>query len=311
MSVTQSCRKGAVAAALVLMALSPAIAMDKIPDEYKINGFAVGCQAWSFSNRAFTVFDAIKLTHEAGGKVIEFFPGQALSPDHRDIHFGHTSPDDVIAEVQEECKKYDVLAVNYGVVTPSGSTADERKGEWRQIFEFAKKMNLYGVTSEPRAEDMDTIEQLVKEFDIHFSIHDHPKRSNDPSYRFWDPNYVLSLVKDRDPRMGSCADTGHWLTSGVDPVEALRILKGRVISSHMKDRDKKGPGARDVAWGSGVGEIKQILNELKAQNFQGNIDIEYESDMGPNADGTAPKSYPAIKESIAWIRDHYEHTARR
>jgi len=311
MSLLRSCGTGVIASVLIWAAAAPVLAMDKIPDEYKINGFAIGCQAWSFSNHAFTVFDAIKLTHEAGGKVIEFFPGQALSPEHRDVRFGHTAPDEVISQVQEECKKYDVLPVNYGVVTPSGGTLEERKGEWRQIFEFAKKMNLYGVTSEPRAEDMDTIEQLVKEFDLHFSIHDHPRRSNDPSYRFWDPHYVLSLVQDRDPRMGACADTGHWLTSGVDPVEALRILKGRVMSSHMKDRNKKGPGARDVAWGSGVGEVKQILDELKAQNFQGNIDIEYENDMEPDAAGNAPKSYPAIKQSIAWVKDHYDHTARK
>ena len=29
----------------------------------------------------------------------------------------------------------------------------------------------------------------------------------------WDPNYILSLVKDRDWRLGACADTGHWVRS--------------------------------------------------------------------------------------------------
>lgn len=294
---------GVLASMLVIGATRQVRAMDRIPDEYKINGFAAGCQAWSFNN--FTVFDAIRLTHEAGGKIIEFFPGQALSPDHRDVKFDHNAPDDVIEQVQAECKKYGVLPVNYGVVTVHGPQ------QWRKVFEFAHKMNLYGVTSEPAEDDMDTIESLVKEFDIHFCIHDHPKRPNDPSYKFWDPHYVLSLVKNRDPRMGSCADTGHWLTSGVDPIEALHILKGRVMSSHLKDRNKKGRGSHDVAWGSGVGEVKQILDELKAQNFQGNVNIEFENEMGPDASGTAPRSFPQIKESLTWLKNSYDHVARR
>jgi len=286
-------------ASLGLWAASPAGAMEKIPDSAKIDGFAVGCQAWCYS-QGFTAFDAIHLTHEAGGKIIEFFPGQPLKAGDK-AKVDHNASDEVIAELKAECAKNDVLPVNYGVVTPNGN-AEHRKAEWRKIFEFAKKMDLYGVTSEPRAEDMDEIEKLVKEFDIHFSIHDHPKQEKNPNYKFWDPNYVLSLVKDRDPRMGACADTGHWLTSGVDPIEALHILKGRVMSSHMKDRNIKGPGSHDVAWGKGVGEVKEILAELKSQGFEGDIAIEYESDMKPNADHTAPKSYPAIEESIAFIK---------
>ena len=289
------------------MMAAPTRAMDKIPDEYKTSGFAAGCQAYSYS-RGFTVVEAIRLTHEAGGKVIELFPGQQTSAEIKKP-FDHKATPDMIALVKEELGKNHVLAVNYGVVTPGGN-AEQRKAEWRQIFEFARKMDLYGVTSEPQAEDMDEIEKLVKEFDIHFCIHDHPKRADNPNYKFWDPNYVLSLVKDRDPRMGSCADTGHWLTSGVDPIEALHILKGRVMSSHLKDRNRKGPQHKDVAWGKGVGEIQKILDELKAQGFQGNISIEYESDMDRDPSTNAPKSYPAIKESFVFLQ-HYGQTAQK
>ena len=40
------------------------------------------------------------------------------------------------------------------------------------------------------------------------------------------------------------------------------------MSSHLKDRNKKGNPHHDVAWGKGVGQIKEILDELKAQNFR-------------------------------------------
>ena len=69
----------ALAAVVLGMLASPARAMDRIPDEYQINGFAVGCQAYSYS-QGFTLFEAIRLTHEAGGKIIELFPGQPSEP---------------------------------------------------------------------------------------------------------------------------------------------------------------------------------------------------------------------------------------
>ena len=44
---------------------------------------------------------------------------------------------------------------------------------------------------------------------------------------------------------------GHWCTSKLTPVEGLRILKGRIISVHLKD--KKEPGqSHDVPYGEGV-----------------------------------------------------------
>ena len=293
MSFLRLCGAGLGLALLLGVGSTPARAMDKIPDEYKINGFAVGCQAWSFNK--FTVKEAIELTHKAGGKVIEFFPGQKLSPENPK-GFDHHASDEMIQQVKQWCKENDILPVNYGVVTVHGP-------EWDTVFAFAKKMDLYGVTSEPAAADMDTIEQMVKKYDIHFCIHDHPKQAKNPNYKFWDPNYVLSLVKDRDPRMGSCADTGHWLTSGVDPVEALKILKGRVMSSHLKDRNQKGPVHEDVAWGTGVGDVKGVLAELKAQNFQGNIDIEFESHMDKDPATDAPKSFPQIQQSFTWFKE--------
>ncbi len=175
-------------AVLLSLASAPVRAMDKIPDEYKTSGFAAGCQAYSYS-RGFTVMEAIRLTHEAGGKVIELFPRRKYSPacpPKSKKLFDHKASDETIAMVKEELAKNHMLAVNYGVVTPGGNVA-ARKVEWRQIFEFAKKLDLYGVTSEPKAEDMDEIEKLVKEFDIRFCIHDHPKNPRDPNYKFWDP----------------------------------------------------------------------------------------------------------------------------
>ena len=284
-----------VAAATLVAAWNLSLNAAPIPNEFKQNGFAIGCQAYSFNR--FSVMEAIEKTAEAGGKVIEFFPGQRLTPDEPKVKpmvvLNHNSSDEVIAKVQAKLKQHGIKAVNYGVV--GGKDA----AEWRKIFEFAKKLDLYGITTED-ATKLDIIEPLVKEFDIKLAIHDHPRRPNDANYKVWDPHYIVAVTKDRDKRIGACADTGHWQSSGINPVYALRVLKGRLISSHMKektdygDRSTDGTSTTQIPFGEGVGEIGRCLDEFKKLGFEGNISVEYETKWENNV-GDVTKCIDFVK----------------
>jgi len=245
-----------------------------IPEDCRTGGIALGCQAWTF--KEYSVMEAIDKTAAAGGKVIEFYPGQKFSPEKPDVKFDHNANDEMIAAVKARLAKDGIRAVNYGVV---GIPKDE--AEARKIFEFAKKFELYGITTES-VDAIDTIEKLVKEYDIRVGFHDHPRQPDNPAYKMWDPNYVLSVVKDRDARIGSCADVGHWVRSGLNPVDCLKILQGRVISAHLKDLNEKSPEAHDVPFGTGVSNMAGIIDELKRQNFVGNASIEYEYNWKDN-----------------------------
>lgn len=274
------------AAALVLAPAS--LPGAPISGEGLTGGFAIGCQAYTFNR--YTVFEAIEKTALAGGKIIEFYPGQKLSKDEPNVSFDHNASDEVIQKVKEKLAKHGLHAVNYGVV---GIPKDEAGA--RKIFEFAKKLSLYGVTTEA-VDALDTMEKLVKEYDIRVGIHNHPRQPNNPNYKVWDPNYVLSVVKDRDPRIGSCADTGHWVRSGLKPVECLQILKGRIMSSHLKDLNQMGASAHDVPYGTGVADIPGSLDELKRQGFAGNISIEYEYNWD--------NSVPEVAQCIGFVRGY-------
>ena len=258
----------------------------RIPNQYKISGFAMGCQAYTF--KEYSLFEAIEKTAEVGGRVIEFFPGQKLSKEEPNIKWDHNASDETIAKVQVKLAAHDILGVNYGVV---GIPEDE--AEASKIFEFANKMGLIAVTTESE-KSIDTIEKMVKLYDVKVGFHNHPRRPNDPAYKVWDPNHILALVKDRDPRIGACADTGHWVRSGLRPVDCLKILRGRVISSHLKDLTEFGMSTHDVPYGRGVSNVKGILDELKAQNFSGNISVEYEYHW--------TTSVPEVKQCIDFVR---------
>jgi sugar phosphate isomerase/epimerase len=281
-------------AATALLALTGAYATTSlradvaIPEAYRVGGFAIGCQAYTFNH--FTVFEAIEKTAHAGALVIEFYPGQTLSKEHPDVKWDHNASDEVIAQVKAKLAQYRVLPVNYGVVEIPKDEAGARK-----VFEFGKKLGLRAITTES-VPSMDTIEKMVKEYDIQVGFHNHPRRPDDPNYRVWDPWYILSILKNRDSRIGSCADTGHWETSGLNPVYCVRVLKGHIVSSHLKDKSDYGPAAHDVPYGQGTGDVKRVLDELKKQGFEGNISIEYEYHW--------ENSLPEVTECIDFVRQY-------
>jgi len=261
-----------VASAVGVFVLHVNAAETFIGPEHRVGGFVLGCQAYTFHR--FTAFEAMEKTAAAGGKVIEFYPGQSLSPDDKKSKVDPNATDETIAKLKAKAKQHGLLIVNFGVV---GIPKDEAGA--RKVFDFAKKLGVRSLTIEPSPDQIDLIEKLIKEYDIAAGIHCHPKRATHPDYKLWDPNYVFSLVKDRDRRFGVCADVGHWTRSSVDAVAGLKVFEGRVISVHLKDIVESGdPDAPDLPLGLGVTNVKGILRELRRQKFDGNISIEYERD---------------------------------
>jgi len=172
-------------------------------------------------------------------------------------------------------KGIDPVFVNMGVVKPSIDEAESRK-----IFEGAKRMGISVLVAEPEVHNkmdelgpvMDVVEKLAKEYNIKVAIHNHPG----PKNFYWNPDTILAAVKGRSPLLGACADVGHWVRSGLDPVESLKKLEGRVITLHFKDLNEKSLAAHDVPWGTGMSNAKGMLAELKRQGFKGAICVEYE-----------------------------------
>jgi sugar phosphate isomerase/epimerase len=256
-----------------------------IPKSALQGGFAVGPQSWTF--RMFDVLTAIDKAAQAGAKVIELFPGQALSASDSKAKFSHDSTDEQVKLVKNHLASKGIQSVAYGVV---GLSKDEKST--RKVFEFCKTMGIGIINSEPPADALDTIEKLVREYDIKVGFHNHPKSDKNPNYVHWNPEWVLSVVKDRDPRIGACADTGHWLTSGLDPVAAVKLLGKRVVSAHLKDRANFAPP--DVPFGTGTGKVKEVLDELVRLGFDGLLSIEYETKWDNNVDD--------VKQCVDFIR---------
>ncbi|MGA2248591.1 MAG: TIM barrel protein [Verrucomicrobiota bacterium] len=220
----------------------------------------------SYTFQKFPIFDAIDMTSALGVKYMSISGTVLLGATNR---VGTINLSDQERAAIDRRLKADGFGhfVNIGVVQ---LPADEAK--CRKVFEFARKWGINVLVSEPETNALDVVEKLCQEYNIRVAIHNHPKGRS----IYWNPDAVLAAIKGRTPLMGACADVGHWMRSGLDPLECLRKLEGRVICLHFKDLNEMGPNAHDVPWGTGAGKTKELMAELKRQNFHGAFCVEYE-----------------------------------
>lgn len=216
------------------------------------------------------------MVKKLGLKDIELYPGQALSPEHKNVKVEPGMSAEHLAALKGTLSGSGVAARNFGVVG-----FPDHEAECRKQFDFAKALGIGTITCEPEEKAWALVARLADEYKINAACHDHPKPS-----RYWNPDTVLASCKDLSKRVGFCADVGHWLRSGLVPVECLKKCEGRLITLHFKDVDAKATGGSkpDVPFGRGQCDIAGLMKELRRQGFKGVISIEYESGSGPSVD---------------------------
>jgi sugar phosphate isomerase/epimerase len=255
--------RGPIAAAALLLLGLPCLAADAAKTKRDDSasekiGLKLSLQCWTFNKLTF--FETVDKAAELGVKYLEIFPGQLVKPGSKE-KIGQNMFDETIAEIKKKLADAGGLKlVAYGVAS---IPTDEK--EARKTFEWAKKMGLEVLVTETEPNEIH--DKLCNEFGIKIALHNHP--------RTWPPEKILKFCKDRSKMIGSCSDTGHWMRDELVPVEAMKKLEGRVLHSHFKDLDQFGRG-HDVAWGTGKGDPKGMMTELKRQGFKGYLSIEYE-----------------------------------
>jgi sugar phosphate isomerase/epimerase len=237
-------------------------------------GWKLGSQAYTF--KAYTFFEAIDKIDSCGLQYVEGFPGQTIGggiEGKMDFNMEEATRNRILQKLNEKGVKMH----GFGVVQAKSEK------EWRKLFEFAQAMGVETITSEPDEKDIPLLSSLSDEFKINVAIHNHPNPSH-----YWNPDVVLNAIKGQSKRIGACADIGHWVRSGLDPVESLKKLEGHILHLHMKDLNEKGKKeAHDVHWGEGVSNVAGVIEELKRQNFSGMISAEYEYNWNNNASDVA------------------------
>src|SRR5512142_3307040 len=135
-----------IAVALIALALTVpfATAENRMPDEFKTGGFAIGCIAYTFDR--FTLFEALEKTAEAGGRVVELCAKTKLSKEEPSVAFDYRASPQTIQKVKDKLAQCKLKAVSYAVIPFPADEAEARK-----LFEFARMMGIRAIVTEPAA----------------------------------------------------------------------------------------------------------------------------------------------------------------
>jgi len=266
----------------------------------RIKNFPVAVQCWTF--RKFSFFETLEKIKELGIRYVQPYPGQMLDRETPGLRFGHNLPEDQIKRIKGKLEELGLSLVSYGVVP-----IENNEAEMEKVFKFARKMGIRTVVTEPPYDDYSLLEKMVRKYNVQVAVHNHPLPS-----KYARPETVFFRVDGRDPRIGACADTGHWMRSGVRPVEALRVLQGRVLDVHLKDLNTFGTkDAHDVPFGQGEADIRAVLEELTRQDYGGFLSIEHEKKEDADNPSPAIRSGLEYLKSIVYYDEGYRQILRR
>ncbi len=242
-------------------------------------------QAYTFRDRSFV--ETVETAQRLGIKYIEMYPGQKLGGDME----GNTDFKKISPEMVIKLKKYidnsGIKVVSYGV-TGAGSEA-----QWDQMAKFAHAIGIKTIQIEISKDrkKFDLAEKMAEKHDLTIAIHNHRQDCGAPEG-------VLKQLEGRGPRIGAGSDIGHWMRRGVVPLDGVKLLKGKFVTMHLVDVEKIAADKhiRDVPYGTGAGNLKVVMDELKSQGFKGYVTCEYEH-MSPTLE-------KEVGECAVWFRKY-------
>jgi sugar phosphate isomerase/epimerase len=230
-------------------------------------------QLWTFHK--FTFLQAIEKADSLGFKYVEAYPGQKVGGRYNGP-FSYNLSKDERSGLKNLLKSKGIRVIAYGVVDNGYYTKDNLE----EYFIFCKDMEIPFMTAEPEWADLDRFNQLAGDYKIKVALHCHPK----PTSHYWHPDSMIKAMNGRK-NIGAWPDMGHWGRNGVNTVEGLKKIAGKLWGLHFKDVNKfDDTGAVDTLYGRGVSNLSGVLKELKQQHFKGVISFEYEANEDNNMD---------------------------
>ena len=240
-------------------------ALGAAEDKDPFGGFKLGAQSYTF--RAFNTEGALKRIKDLGLHYVEFFQK----------HAPLTDKPERIKALLKLCKEYEVTPLAWGVQ----SLTKDRDAN-RRVFDFGKQLGVKMLSADPPPDSFDVLDKLVEEYKIAIGIHPHgPVGEGGKKLHHWySAEVILKAVKDHNPLIGACLDTGHLIRAAqlgkkLDPAEQIRVMGARNFGIHLKDHDNK--RHTDVVFGKGVLNVPAVLKALREVKFKGLISIEYEA----------------------------------
>jgi sugar phosphate isomerase/epimerase len=229
-------------------------------------GWQVSCGLYTFRDRSF--YEALEVIAGLGIRRIEPAFFLQLSKEQPDLKTSEALTPAQRKEMKKRIEDHGLEMKSYYAPLDADTNA------FRKVFDFAKEMGAETLVAEPPAPVFEALDKLCQEYKMNVAIHNHSEAAGS---KYWKPENVLEVCAGRSKRIGGCPDTGHYVRTGLPPVDCLKKLDGRIIEVHLKDAAEMGnPDSRDVPLGEGKANYTQVLQTLRDMKFRGLATIEYE-----------------------------------
>lgn len=230
-----------------------------------------------YSLRGYKIDDALRWAKELGFSHVEFYSGM----------FPTDATPEQIKDIQAKVAEHGLVISAHGVNRFTKDAAANRK-----LFEFAKSIGISTLTADPDPDSFDNLDELVDEFNIRIAIHNHG-----PRHRYNKVLDVLNAIEGHDQRIGACADLGHYIRSGENAVEVIRLLRGRLYGVHLKDFKEMKDKTPGVILGQGHLDVGGVFLAMQENGFpsDGALSLEYEENPKDPIDD--------IRQCVAVARD--------
>ncbi len=297
---------------------------------------------------AYTLEETLEYLHGLGVQQVEIGCGGFPGKTHLDPDVYLNNPEK-IAELKALLAKYDMsisaLSAHGNAVHPNKEVAAQAKKDFENAVLLAEQLGVETVvtfsgcpgdseTSQypnwvvcPWPDDFLTIldyqwnkvlipywQEEVKFVRTHgvkhvaFEMH--------PGFCVYNPETCLKLREAVGPELGANFDPSHLIWQGMDPVAAIRELKGAIFHFHAKDTridqyntakngvlDTKHYGLiperswvfRTVGYGNGEQYWKDIVTALKTYGYDGALSIEHEDSLMSVKEG--------LEKAIAMVKN--------
>ncbi|MGB1113217.1 MAG: sugar phosphate isomerase/epimerase family protein [Flavobacteriaceae bacterium] len=184
---------------------------------------------------------------------------------------------------------YDEAGISIYAFKPRVFEKNNTDDDIRYGMRAAKALGASHVTLEHPEDDAHTarLAKIAEEEGVLIGYHGHEQQT--PT--LWD----TALSQSNANRMN--LDFGHYIAAeNENPLEIIKTKSDKIVSMHLKDRQKKSNGGGNLVWGSGDTPIVDVIKLIKENSYTFPVTIELEYDIPEGSDAVQE-----VKKCLAYI----------
>lgn len=184
---------------------------------------------------------------------------------------------------------YDEAGISIYAFKPSVFGKNNTDDDIRYGMRAAKALGASHVTLEHPEDDAHTarLAKIAEEEGVLIGYHGHEQQT--PT--LWD----TALSQSDANRMN--LDFGHYIAAeNENPLEIIKTKSDKIVSMHLKDRQKKSNGGGNLVWGSGDTPIVEVIQLIKENGYTFPVTVELEYDIPEGSDAVQE-----VKKCVAYI----------